>query len=169
MKKLLLLCLFFTSCGFLSQPVGNKAVPEPIKAVEINQYLGKWYEVARFDNSFEKGCEGVSALYTKREDGLIDVLNSCLKEGKITTAQGKAKLVEGGKGAKLKVSFFGPFYGDYWVLDRGENYEWAIVGEPSGKYLWILTRQTKPANLNELIAKAVKMGYDEKLILRVKH
>jgi apolipoprotein D and lipocalin family protein len=104
-----------------------------------------------------------------REDGMIGVVTSCVKNGEITKAEGKAKLVEGEKtGAKLKVSFFGPFDGDYWVLARGENYEWAIVGEPSGKYLWILSRTTRPANLEALIARAVKMGYDEKLILRVK-
>lgn len=120
-------------------PVGNIAVPQPAKSVEISRYLGRWYEIARYEQAFQKGCDGVTADYALRSDGKIAVLNSCRKpDGKQKQAQGKAKIVDTATGAKLKVSFFGPFYGDYWVLDRADDYSWSIVGEPSGRYLWIL-------------------------------
>lgn len=153
-------------------PVGNTNVPEPAKAVEIERYLGKWYEIGRYENRFEKGCEAVTAEYSLREDGIIRVLNSCDKNGERDSAEGKAKPVEGSNNAKLKVSFFGPFYlGNYWVLDRAEDYSWSIVGEPEGKYLWLLARK---ANLSAkqkqaLWKRAAALGYDTTLIREVKH
>jgi apolipoprotein D and lipocalin family protein len=139
--------------------------------VELERHLGKWYELARYENRFEKGCEAVTAEYAKRKDGLISVLNTCRKggvAGPVDTAEGKAKIVEGSNGAKLKVSFFGPFYfGDYWVLDRAEDYSWSIVGEPSGKYLWILSRKAmlSDAEKNALVRKAKALGYDTSLLV----
>ena len=158
-----------TACA--SYPVGNTNVPEPAKAVVIERYLGKWYELARYENRFEKGCEAVTAEYAKRDDGLIQVVNTCRQgsvNGEKEVAEGKAKIVEGSNGAKLKVSFFGPFFfGDYWVLDRAEDYSWSIVGEPSGKYLWILSRDAVPgkAKREELVTKAKALGYDTSLLI----
>lgn len=88
------------------------------------------------------------------------------KAGKTTTANGKAKIVAGSRNAKLKVSFFGPFYGDYWVLDRVEDYGWAIVGEPSGRYLWMLTRQAQPEPQvrAQIEARVKEMRYDWSLV-----
>ena len=103
-----------------------------------------------------------------QDDGSINVLNRCRKpDGTIDDARGRAKIVDP-SGAKLKVSFFGPFYGDYWVLDHADNYSWSIVGEPSGRYLWLLAREPTPpeANVNKLIARARDMGYDTSLLLR---
>lgn len=160
--------ILLTACG--SYPAGNANVPQPTKAVELERYLGKWYELARYENRFEKGCEAVTAEYAKRDDGLISVLNTCRKgsvDGEKDTAEGKAKIVEGSNGAKLKVSFFGPFFfGDYWVLDRAEDYSWSIVGEPSGKYLWILTREPvlSKDKRDALINKAKALGYDTSLL-----
>ncbi|MEP3756158.1 MAG: lipocalin family protein, partial [Alteripontixanthobacter sp.] len=93
-------------------------------------------------------------------------VNSCTKDGKTSVANGKAKVVAGSQNAKLKVSFFGPFYGDYWILDRAEDYSWAIIGEPSGRYLWMLTRQAQPdAATRALIEARVKeLGYDWSLV-----
>ena len=161
--------LLLSGCAALGpkHPVGNAAVPQPAKAVELPRYLGRWYEIARYDQSFQKGCEAVSADYALREDGKISVRNSCRKaDGKVSVANGKAKIVDAASNAKLKVSFFGPFYGDYWVLDRAEDYSWAIVGEPSGRYLWILSRDATPgkAKLAELIATAGALGYDTSMI-----
>lgn len=153
-------------------PVGNAAVPEPAKSVEIDRYLGKWYEIARYEQGFQKGCEGVTADYTLREDGKISVVNSCRKEdGAITTANGRAKIVDARTGAKLKVSFFGPFYGDYWVLDRADDYSWAIVGEPAGRYLWILSRtpDLNAADIAALYNRAAMMGYDTSYLRPTKH
>jgi apolipoprotein D and lipocalin family protein len=117
--------LALSACAAIQAgPVGNTAVPQPAKAMELDRYLGRWYEYGRYDASFQKGCEAVTADYSLRADGKIDVLNSCRKggvDGKLDTAKGKAKLVEGTQNAKLKVSFFGPFYGDYWVLDRADD------------------------------------------------
>src|SRR5690606_17296363 len=107
--------------SFSGGPVGNSAIPEPAKSVDLNRYLGRWYEIGRYEAKFQKDCEAVSADYSLNENGTIKVINTCRKnsvDGKLTTATGKAKIVEGSQNAKLKVSFFGPFYGDYWILDR---------------------------------------------------
>ena len=94
-------------------PVGNKSSPEPAKPVDIQRYLGRWFEIARYEQSFQKGCAGVIADYSLREDGGIEVVNRCRKpDGKIDEAHGRAKVVDGATNAKLKVSFFGPFFGD---------------------------------------------------------
>lgn len=175
MKKLLAVATLFllSACG--TQPVGNPHVPQPAKAVELERYLGKWYEIARYDNRFEKGCEAVTADYSKRDDGLIQVVNTCHKgalQGEKDIAGGKAKMVEGSNGAKLKVSFFGPFYfGNYWVLDRADDYSWSIVGEPSGKYLWLLARKPvlDEAQKQALLGKIKHLGYDTSLLYFPKH
>lgn len=169
MKKYTILTLCFMLAACAEGPVGNADVPEPAKAVALNRYLGTWYELARYEHRFERGCEGVTAEYSLREDGHIRVVNSC-REGAVDgvkkTAEGKAKVVEASRNAKLKVSFFGPFYGDYWVLDHAEDYSWSIVGEPSGRYLWILSRKavvSKP-QMQALIDKVTAMGYDTSLL-----
>ncbi len=166
---LTLIAIALSGCSgvFSKHPVGNAAVPQPAKSVDLNRYLGKWYELARYEQGFQKGCEGVSADYALREDGKISVLNRCRKpDGSIDDAKGKAKIVDTATNAKLKVSFFGPFYGDYWVLDRADDYSWAIVGEQSGRYLWILSRDATPgqAKLNELIGRARALGYDTSML-----
>jgi apolipoprotein D and lipocalin family protein len=161
---------FLSACAAIQKgPVGNTAVPAPSKSVEIERYLGTWYELARYEQSFQKDCEAVKAEYSLSTPGEIKVINSCRKgsvDGKLSAATGKAKIVEGGQNAKLKVSFFGPFYGDYWILDRADDYSWAIVGEPSGRYLWILSRNAKPgdAALQGLISRAAALGYDTKML-----
>lgn len=156
------LALTLSACA--SGPVGNPNPPQPAKAVELERYLGKWYEVARYDMRFEKGCEGVTAEYSKRPDGLIRVLNTCHQgavDGPVKTSEGKAKIVDAATNAKLKVSFFGPFFGDYWVLDHADDYSWSIVGEGSGRYLWLLSRKLPTeADRAALTARAKALGYD---------
>ena len=100
--------------------------------------MGGWYEIARFDHRFERGLEECKVLYTFREDGKIDVTNTGVKNGQPKVAQGKAKTTD--NPALLRVSFFGPFYSDYRVMMLGSNYEYALVGSKSAKYLWILSR-----------------------------
>jgi apolipoprotein D and lipocalin family protein len=154
------------SCSSLTAgPVGNTAVPQPAKPVDLTRYVGLWYELGRYDNLFERKCEGVTATYRALPGGLIEVLNRCHKQavsGPLTTALGRAKVVAGSGGAKLKVSFFGPFFGDYWVLDHADDYSWSIVGEPSGRYLWILTRTARPdaSTRDQVLARAKALGYD---------
>ena len=155
-------------------PVGNIAVPQPAKSVDLPRYLGRWYEFGRYEAGFQKGCEAVTADYSLRDDGTIGVLNSCRKgsiDGKLSTAKGKAKIADTTTNAKLKVSFFGPFYGDYWVLDRADDYSWAIVGEPSGRYLWVLTREAKPDAATQALleARVRELGYDWSLVRMTKH
>ncbi|MBT8388527.1 MAG: lipocalin family protein, partial [Altererythrobacter sp.] len=135
------------------------------------------YEYGRYEAPFQEGCEAVTAEYSLRDtsgDAKIKVVNSCRKgavDGEFDQSTGKAKIVKGSQGAKLKVSFFGPFYGDYWVLDRGPAgedglYDWSIVGEPSGKYLWMLTREAQPdPELRaQLEARVKELGYDWNLV-----
>ncbi len=136
-----------------------------VESVEIDQYLGLWYEIARFPNSFEKGCEGVTAEYAWREDGLLSVVNSCRKgglDGDLKVATGRAKVVDPETNAKLKVSFFGPFWGDYWIIDLADDYSLSLVGEPKGKYLWMLSRTPTISDAvnAEALAKLQSLGYD---------
>jgi apolipoprotein D and lipocalin family protein len=162
--------LSLAGCAALEKgPVGNIAVPAPAKPVEINRYLGRWYEMARYEQAFQKGCEAVTADYSLIQPDEIKVINTCHSggaTGKEKVARGKAKIVADSNNAKLRVSFFGPFYGDYWVLDRADDYSWAIIGEPSGRYLWLLHREAKPgeAVLQKLSGRAEAMGYDIKLL-----
>lgn len=152
---------------FSKHPVGNVAVPQPAKPVVLNSYLGRWYEVARYEQGFQKDCDGVTADYALRDDGKLSVINTCRKpDGQIKRAEGKAKVVDTATGAKLKVSFFGPFYGDYWVLDHADDYSWSIVGEGSGRYLWLLSREANPgqAKIDMLIARAKALGYDTSML-----
>lgn len=165
-----------SACATLQRgPVGNSAVPQLAKAVDLTQYRGLWYEIGRYENGFERGCEAVTAQYDLREDGLVSVLNTCRQgavDGPEKTARGKAKVVAGSDNAKLKVSFFGPFYvGDYWVLDRADDYAWSIVGEPSGRYLWLLSRQPQPDDQTRavIMQRAQALGYDLSLIREVRH
>ncbi len=114
-----------------------------VSSVDLQKYTGVWYEIARYPHRFQKGCYGSTATYTLREDGRIQVLNECLKggpDGERITAEGTAWVVERETNAKLKVSFFWPFSGDYWIIDLGEQYDYAVIGHPKRKYLWILSR-----------------------------
>jgi apolipoprotein D and lipocalin family protein len=169
------LALVLGGCVPLSRgPVGNRAVPEPARSVEVERYLGHWYELARYEASFQRGCEAVTADYSRNPDGSIRVLNACRKggvDGKEKTAKGRAKIADPLTNAKLKVSFFGPFYGDYWVLDRADDYSWSIVGEPSGRYLWILSREARvsPDRFAALEQRVRSLGYDWSLVRITKH
>jgi len=159
------------ACATLQRgPVGNAAVPQPAKPVELNRYLGRWYELARYEAGFQKDCEAVTADYSLLENGQVRVLNRCRQgavDGPVKQSEGKAKVVEGSENAKLKVSFFGPFYvGDYWVLDHADDYSWSIVGEPSGRYLWILSREARPgAETRQALRSRVQaLGYELSLL-----
>ncbi|NWG93096.1 MAG: lipocalin family protein [Parvularculaceae bacterium] len=153
--------------GCASQPVNRvSTVPLEVEgAVDLNKYLGRWFEIARFENRFERNCEGVTADYSMRKDGLIRVENTCREgspAGEERKSVGRAKIVDPKTNAKLKVSFFGPFWGDYWILDLTDDYSRSIVGEPSGRYLWILSRSPTitPQSRDEAMKKLAGLGYD---------
>lgn len=116
---------------------------EVVPHVDLNRYLGKWYEIASYPNRFQRGCVASTATYALRQDGNIDVLNECRQDtldGELRSVHGKAWVVDPATNAKLKVQFFWPFSGAYWVIELGENYEYAVVGHPGRNYLWILSR-----------------------------
>ena len=151
--------------------VGNASVPQPDKPVDLSRYLGRWYEQARYEASFQKGCEGVTADYAAKPDGSVSVVNACRQgalNGPLKTAEASARVVEGSNGAKLKVMFFWPVEGDYWILDHARDYSWSIVGEPSGQYLWILTRSQRIGlrQYEALVGRARALGYDTALLRR---
>lgn len=146
-------------------PVINPKVPEPAKPVDLARYAGKWFELARHENRFQKGMDAVTAEYSLEKGGKVRVLNAGLRAGETerSEAEGHAIVADPATNAKLKVSFFGPLYtGDYWVLDHGDDYDWSIVGEPSGRYLWLLSREARPAagTLQALLQRVEALGYD---------
>ncbi len=133
--------------------------------VDLARYAGMWYEIASYPQRFQKGCTGTIATYTLRADGSVEVLNRCARDslnGRITVAKGRARVVDKTSNAKLKVSFFWPFWGDYWIIDLGRDYEYAVVGHPSRKYLWILCRRPTmaPAIYEGILERLREQGYD---------
>jgi len=148
----------------------KKPYLETVAFVDPSRYVGKWYEIGRLPNRFQKKCsDSVTAEYTLRSDGDIKVVNRCRKQsGEFTTATGKAKIVDKQTNAKLKVTFFWPFYGKYWILDLGPNYEYVVVGEPGRDYLWILSRTpTMDEGLyQKLVGKMRARGFDTTRMIR---
>jgi len=136
--KIFLLLSFATLFGCTSKPDGV----EPVKNFELQPYLGKWYEIARLDHSFERGLSNVTAEYVLREDGGVTVINRGYSEQdkKWTQADGKAYFVDDQNTGHLKVSFFGPFYSSYIVFELGENYDYAFISGFNHDYLWLLSR-----------------------------
>jgi apolipoprotein D and lipocalin family protein len=166
MRKLhllfLLSCLFCLSCINTNSQMLDKTT---VKSLDLNRYLGTWYEIARFPHSFEKNLVGVTATYSLREDGKIRVLNQGYKntlDGELSKAEGKAKIPDPTKPANLKVSFFWIFYAEYNVLELDDNYQYAMIGSSSDKYFWILCRtpQMDQTTYEMLLEKARKRGYN---------
>jgi len=144
---------------------------ETVERVELGRYLGTWYEIASFPQRFQRGCTATAATYALRDDGRIDVLNSCRKEsldGELATARGLARVVDRVTNARLEVSFFRPFWGDYWIIDLGRDYEYAVVGHPSRDYLWILSRTpTLPeATYQGILERLQARGYETSRLVR---
>jgi apolipoprotein D and lipocalin family protein len=141
---------------------------EVVPKVEIERYLGKWYEIAHLPARFQEGCDYTTATYSLLKDGSILVLNECIKNGKYKKAKGKAKVVDKTTGAKLKVTFFWPFYGDYWIIKLGQDYDYAVVGTPDRNYLWILSRAPHLEDLlfSELIEFAKATGFNTSNLIK---
>ena len=162
-KTMVFVCATMVSlAGCVSVPKVDNA---PVSALDLNRYLGEWYEIARFDHSFERGVEQAKANYTQNADGTIKVVNTGVKAGKQKTAIGKGKTTD--TPGLLRVSFFGPFYADYCVMLIDKDYTRALVGSGSADYLWILSRTPglPETAKSELLAEARRRGYDtDKLI-----
>ncbi len=137
---------------------------QTVQDVDIERYMGTWYEVARFPHSFEKNLVGVTATYRLKENGNVEVLNAGYKydlNGKRKSAKAFAKIPNPNEPGRLKVFFFWPFGADYLILDLDPDYQWAIVGSSSPNFLWILSRTPRlpEEQLQTLIGKAKSMGY----------
>lgn len=171
---LIVTCLVIIGVSLTSSKMGKTMIDNSVvKRLDIQKYLGTWYEIARFDHFFERGLVGVTANYSMREDGKIKVINSGYKNslnGKFSKAVGKAFVPDPeNEPAKLKVSFFWFFYGDYYVMELDKDYLWAVIGSSSDKYLWILSRTPQIGNelYTELLEKLKKRGYDVSKLMKV--
>lgn len=166
MKKFFLMaCLatLFASCD--SAP---KVDNSTVSSVDLNRYLGSWYEIAKYDHYFERDLDYAMARYTLRDDGKIDVLNTGIKDGRAKDAKGIAKTTD--VPGLLRVSFFGPFFSDYRIMMLDEDYQYVLVGGSTDKYLWILARtpQLDDATLSLILAEADRCGYDTSKLIWVK-
>jgi apolipoprotein D and lipocalin family protein len=130
--------------------------------VDLQRYLGTWYDVASFPQRFQKGCTCTTAEYSLNKDGSIAVVNRCIKDGKEKIATAKAKVRDKKSNAKLSVQFFWPFKGKYWIIDLADDYSYAVVGHPSRDYLWILSRspQLPSATYEGILSRLKAQGYD---------
>lgn len=154
----MLIAVLLSSCA--SRPP-LKTVPN----VDLKRYEGTWYEIAKYPNFFQRSCaKNTSARYTAKPDGTIEVVNRCvMKNGESKQVIGQATVVPGSNNTKLMVGFGGPFKGAYWVIGLDEKkYSWALVGHPSRKFLWILSRTPKlsEAEYTKIIFLAESLGYD---------
>jgi len=166
----LLALLGATAC--LNQPDfrADTSTPPVVAEVDLERYAGLWHEVARYPNWFQRNCAATTATYSLRDDGRVNVINRCEKKntpGEFDTVRGKARVVIGSDGARLKVRFtpdWVPFAeGDYWVFHLEPDYSMALVGDPDGKYLWVLSRRAPgeidPARLERTLERARELGF----------
>ncbi|MGF1687823.1 lipocalin family protein [Photobacterium japonica] len=169
MKKL----FFLFSLLWLTGCTGMPDTVTPVSNFELNRYLGKWYEIARLDHSFERGLTQVTAEYSLRDDGGVRVINRgfSAEENAWQQAEGKAYFVNGADEGYLKVSFFGPFYGAYVVFELDhEGYQYAFVSGPSTEYLWLLARTptVDPTVMEKFVSMAKARGFDTDALIVVK-
>lgn len=168
MKKILIAVMImglFSCC--------SKKQLTTVDTVNLEKYAGTWFEIARLPNRFEREMDCVTATYTLREDGRIDVLNKGKKSDKdeFDTAEGIAKVPLSDFPGQLKVSFFRPFWGDYYIIELADDYSYALIGDPSRKYLWVLARNPRIDEevYTNLLNIADEHGFDISKIYRTKH
>jgi apolipoprotein D and lipocalin family protein len=162
--------LILTAMSLLTSSCRSQA-PETVSFVDLEKYAGLWYEYASFPARFQKGCSNTTAEYKISPKGYVIVINKCTRENDRTGIEGKAFVVPNSGNAKLKVQFFWPFRGDYWVLELADDYSWAVVGSPKRNYLWILSRTpVLEANLyNEITSRVAKKGFDISKLRKTSH
>ncbi len=160
MKRILvILCALLPACG------GDYPPLDTVASVDLTRYAGKWYEIMRLPNSFQSDCWNSTAEYELIDAETVRVINRCREDsvrGEEDSVTGKAWVVEGSNNSKLKVSFFWPFKGDYWIIELDKDYQWVAVGAPSRKYLWIMARQPRwdAVPLEDLKARLAAKGFD---------
>ncbi len=170
-RKLLGLSALLATAAGCVQPV-YRTRSEPlvtVPSVDLARYAGRWYEIYRLPNGFEDAnCSSVTADYAPRDDGLLQVVNTCVKpDGSFDRSRGVARVVDPATRSRLEVSFFRPFWGNYWIIELSDDYSWAMIAEPSGKYLWLLSRTpTLPEAVDASVRKRMtELGYPlDKLI-----
>lgn len=160
--------LLFTASIEAQKKVNELAT---VSSVDLKQYSGKWFEIARYPNKFQKQCVGnTTATYTQKTNGKIEVVNECLKkDGTVDKAVGEAKVVKDSNNSKLEVrfapkflSFISAVWGDYWIIDLDENYQYAVIGDPKREYFWILSRKPEmsDAQYQEILRRAEAKGFN---------
>lgn len=154
----ILISVFLSSCA-------SRPPLETVPSVDLKRYVGAWYEIAKFPNWFQRGCvSNTRAEYSLNADGSMKIVNTCsTKTGESKTALGRATVVPESNNTKLSVNFGGPIGGAYWIIGLDEsNYSWALVGHPSRKFLWILSRRPilDPATYRQIVELAAKRGYN---------
>jgi apolipoprotein D and lipocalin family protein len=168
--KTLMIAIFAISCWSCGEPRGDLPV---VKEVDLRRYSGRWYEVARLPNSFEKGLECVTATYTLLDGGDIEVINAGCKatdHSRMSTAKGKAWIPDPKEPGKLKVRFFWPFSGAYWIIALDPDYRYVMIGHPSRDYLWILSREKTldDKSMGQLLSQARADGFDTSKVQMIK-
>ncbi len=175
MKKAHVYLLIAAAAGLWACPAEQeKGAMKPldvVPSVDLSKYMGTWYEIARYPNRFQEGCAATQVTYALRPDGKVKVVNSCREgspEGKQKSIEGTAWSVDPATNAKLKVRFFWPFSGDYWIIQLDPDYRYAVVGHPGRTYLWILSRTPSldPQTLQAIEKKLIEQGYDPSKLVR---
>lgn len=135
---------------------------ETVPHVDLQRYLGKWYDIAHFPKAFQNGGSCTTAEYRLNDDGTLQIINTCNKDGKMKVSKGTAKVQDKGINAKLAVTFFWPFTGKYWIIDLARDYSYAVVGHPNRNYLWILSRTAEldAKTYSDILSRVKNKGYD---------
>ena len=166
MKKIFLLAFVVSLFGACDAT--DKVDNSTVKSVDLNRYLGSWYEIAKFDHAFEREIDYAMAKYSLRDDGKIDVLNTGIRDGRARDAKGVAKLTN--TPGLFRVSFFGPFFGDYRIMMLDSNYQYALIGGSNENFLWILSRtpELDDATKSLILSEADRRGYKTNRLIWVK-
>ncbi len=176
-KQILIASLLLMFLSVFAVSAQKSSEPATVESVDLNKYAGKWFEIARYPNKFQKKCVGnTTATYTLKDDKKLEVLNECIKEnGEIDKAKGKGKIVDEKTNAKLEVRFAPSWlswlpqvWGDYWILDLEKNYKYAVVGDPDREYLWILSREPKleTATYEKILKKIEELGFNPNKLIK---
>jgi len=176
MRSIVVVATLATLLGCAPSTTDRLRLPplRTVERVDLQRYLGTWYEVASFPQRFQRGCTATTATYTLRPDGDIEVLNRCRKgtpDGAEKSALGRARVLDRATNARLEVSFFRPFWGDYWIIDLADDYSYAVVGHPGRDYLWILSRTPTmgAATYEGILARLRQQGYETARLVRTTH
>jgi apolipoprotein D and lipocalin family protein len=170
-RSIIILLAILTGCATNTTQRLHLPALSVVAQVDLSRYVGTWYEIANFPQRFQRGCTATTATYTVRPDGDLDVLNRCRKDtldGVLKSALGRARVVDPSTNARLEVSFFRPFWGDYWIIDLDSDYQYAVVGDPGREYLWILNRTPTMADATyqSIVTGLQSRGYETSRLVR---